>query len=152
MLSRPYQGGYRPIVAADIDLCNQLQAIGLLEKTGPCEWGPADVRDIQAMIREWEACHWIAPEDYRATAATVVGNCSMIGVHVETTGLRGGDGGHGGMVRLTLADVGNCDLSGKAERGRVTIETTGDAETLALIEALRFAGDRLQRMIDGGHS
>lgn len=70
---------------------------------------------------------------------------------VASSGVMGGDAGHGGWTEVTLSDAfGNCalavDVQGArgGQVGQVTIRVEGDAEMVVLAEALEWAGRRLR--------
>lgn len=78
-------------------------------------------------------------------------DANIIRVTVETTGYCGGDSGHGGHSSVTIEDMGGTDI--KAQFGvngggnkELRIDVGGDAELRTLIDALQWAGARLQSL------
>ena len=81
---------------------------------------------------------------------------------VQSTGLKGGDAGHGGVTSLQIRDLGSTSLGGYIQAGdgsghglpadsggnTVSIVVAGDAEALLLAEALEWAAVELRRMLD----
>lgn len=71
---------------------------------------------------------------------------------VRSTGLRGGDAGHGGITQLALTGDGTdwrvqtkVDPSGSLER--LDLEVRGDAELRVLAQALRWTAEQLEQAI-----
>lgn len=77
---------------------------------------------------------------------------STFEVEVGTTGLKGGDTGHGGRTYLRFKDAGGTDMNVVARKGEVTLTFGGDAELLNLIDALRFAVSVLKESKHNGTS
>lgn len=80
-------------------------------------------------------------------------NCNILEVKVGTTGLRGGDSGHGGRTYFSLEDLGGTDMSvivdGKSITSRkIELCFGGDAELNTFIEALEFAARSLKQMAE----
>ena len=72
---------------------------------------------------------------------------------VATTGLMGGDSGHGGRTVLRLVDKGGTDIKVVPVRnglsnGGLELHFGGDCELLNLIDALRFSADALEELAD----
>lgn len=72
---------------------------------------------------------------------------------VATTGLRGGDSGHGGRTVLRFVDKGGTDIKVVPVRnglanGGVELHFGGDCELLNLVDALRFSADALEELAD----
>lgn len=73
-------------------------------------------------------------------------------VEVGTTGLCGGDGGHGGRTYFALKDLGSTSISGRTrvdQYGCTNIEITlaGDSELRTLVEALEYAVSTLKNRL-----
>jgi hypothetical protein len=83
-------------------------------------------------------------------------NAALFEVEVGTTGLRGGDSGHGGRSYLRFKDQASSDFkisvvsSGESGNGEVVLTFGGDAELENLIEALQFALDVLKESKEDG--
>lgn len=70
----------------------------------------------------------------------------ILDLSVETTGLKGGDGGHGGATNVQLKIHGG-DLEGNVADGLIQIQVRGDAELRTLKAALRDAADFLDSVV-----
>jgi hypothetical protein len=70
-------------------------------------------------------------------------------VEVGTTGLRGGDTGHGGRTFLRFVNESG-DMRFKVGKDEVSLAFGGDSELEVLIEGLQFALDVLRKSEDGG--
>lgn len=76
-------------------------------------------------------------------------------VHVETTGLRGGDRGHGSWAEVRLTDLGNTSMEVliddetpiELQDGAITLRAEGDHEIIILIAAMEYAAKSLRRML-----
>lgn len=73
---------------------------------------------------------------------------------VQSTGLCGGDSGHGGWSRVHLSDLGSTDLRGSiggdlpTSTEQVVIEVGGDAELRVLADALLWAAQQLAGLLN----
>ena len=72
-------------------------------------------------------------------------SCNILEAEAGTTGLRGGDTGHGGRTYLRIEDVGGSDITIKPieakplrGNGGVEIILGGDCELETIIKALKF--------------
>jgi hypothetical protein len=79
-------------------------------------------------------------------------NAAILEVEVGTTGLRGGDTGHGGRTFLRFTDKAGTDMRIKSSEGEVLLVFGGDAELENLILALQFALDVLNESKESGTS
>src|SRR5258708_5745089 len=82
-------------------------------------------------------------------------SAALLEVEVGTTGLRGGDAGHGGRTYLRLEDQGSTDItvrpiSSGTGSGGVELIFGGDAELENLIAGLQFALDVLEESREKG--
>jgi hypothetical protein len=77
-------------------------------------------------------------------------HAALFEVEVGTTGLRGGDSGHGGRTYLRLKDNGDTDIRISQREGEVTLVFGGDAELENLIAGLQFALDVLKDAKENG--
>jgi hypothetical protein len=77
-------------------------------------------------------------------------HAAMFEVEAGTTGLHGGDAGHGGRTYLRFKDQGSTDMRVDAREGEVTLILGGDAELENLIAGLQFALDVLKESKDYG--
>jgi len=67
---------------------------------------------------------------------------NVLEVEVGTTGIRGGDTGHGGRTFFRLADLGGTDMrvgANNSNNPEVIIEFGGDCELDTFTRALEFA-------------
>jgi hypothetical protein len=76
--------------------------------------------------------------------------CCHFSVDFETTGPKGGDGGHGGYTQITFRDDGGTCMEIAPEEGREPEQTSsfvirfrGDDETLGLAKAFLSIGKQL---------
>ena len=72
-------------------------------------------------------------------------------VTVGTNGYQGGDSGHGGRTYISIEDTGCTDLNARAtinshDQTKVEIMLGGDSELDSIIEALRWAADKLEEI------
>jgi hypothetical protein len=74
---------------------------------------------------------------------------AVLRVEVGTTGLRGGDTGHGGRTFVRLVNEGG-DMHFKVGKDDVSLIFGGDSELEVLIEGLEFALEVLRKSKDGG--
>lgn len=79
-------------------------------------------------------------------------HAALFGVEVGTTGLRGGDSGHGGRTYLRFTDQGstNMTVDGAPNRESVSLVFGGDAELENLIAGLEFAVEVLKESREHG--
>lgn len=101
------------------------------------------------------------PETVHVAATEFVGACVM-SVRVKSTGLRGGDAGHGGFASVEFKDEGSTCIGARVETApnqgvvvppdcggySVRVEVRGDAEALMLADAMEFAATELRRMLE----
>jgi hypothetical protein len=85
---------------------------------------------------------------FKATKTIQAAN--WIYVAAETTGLRGGDSGHGGRTIIELGDYLCTDVKFKVSRDQkeLRIELGGDSELLTIIEAFEFIVATLKQGIE----
>jgi hypothetical protein len=69
---------------------------------------------------------------------------------VGTTGLRGGDTGHGGRTFLRIGNDGASDMRVEAGSDGVTLVCGGDLELEALIDGLRSVAEVLEQSREEG--
>lgn len=87
-------------------------------------------------------------EELGRSAATEINNGVRVTVNVRTTGLCGGDAGHGGRTEVRMHFDG-ADVRVRWDEDRnLTIDARGDLEVLALTDALEFAAKSLQLLLD----
>jgi len=80
-------------------------------------------------------------------------SANLLEVECGSTGLMGGDSGHGGRTYIRIEDVGGTDIKvtslpifrNTRGNGGVVIELGGDAELLTIIEAFRYIADELEK-------
>lgn len=71
-------------------------------------------------------------------------SCNILRVAAGTTGLKGGDSGHGGRTYLEIEDEGGTDIKfnvisdGTVSGAFLRIELGGDSELETIIEGLEF--------------
>ncbi len=79
-------------------------------------------------------------------------SANILEAEVGSTGLMGGDSGHGGRTYIRIEDKGGSDIKVHSlpiwpdyrGNGGVVIELGGDTEQLTIIDALRFIADTLE--------
>ena len=76
---------------------------------------------------------------------------NILGVTVATNGYQGGDSGHGGRTYIRLEDLSSTDIDARVSVGpdtnsKVEIMLGGDSELDSVIEALRWAADKLEEL------
>ena len=74
---------------------------------------------------------------------------NTLGVTVATNGYQGGDSGHGGRTYLSFEDLCSTDIDaavtyGQDTNAKVEIMLGGDSELDSMIDALRWAADKLE--------
>ena len=76
---------------------------------------------------------------------------NILGVTVATNGYQGGDSGHGGRTYIRMEDLSSTDIDARVSVGpdtnsKVEIMLGGDSELDSVIEALRWAADKLEEL------
>ena len=76
---------------------------------------------------------------------------NILGVTVATNGYQGGDSGHGGRTYIRLEDLSSTDIDARVSVGpdtnsKVEVMLGGDSELDSVIEALRWAADKLEEL------
>jgi hypothetical protein len=85
------------------------------------------------------------------TKAKQFNNAALFAVEVGTTGLCGGDSGHGGRTLLRFCELGSTDMRVKQEDAEtLTLVFGGDAELENLIAGLEFAVNVLKESKEHG--
>lgn len=75
----------------------------------------------------------------------------MLGVEVSTSGLQGGDSGHGGWAEVVLTNLAMMDMGdGSEHKDRLLIRVGGDMEMALLASGLEWAGQELRRLAQSG--
>ena len=79
------------------------------------------------------------------------GTFNTLGVTVATNGYQGGDSGHGGRTYICFEDLCSTDIVAAVTYGRdtnakVEIMLGGDSELDSVIEAMRWAADKLEEL------
>ena len=79
------------------------------------------------------------------------GTFNTLGVTVATNGYQGGDSGHGGRTYISFEDLCSTDIDagvsvGPDTNSKVEIMLGGDSELDSVIEALRWAADKLEEL------
>ena len=74
---------------------------------------------------------------------------NILGVTVATNGYHGGDSGHGGRTYISFEDLCSTDIDaivtyGQDTNAKVEIMLGGDSELDSMIDALRWAADKLE--------
>ena len=75
------------------------------------------------------------------TYSRVIENANILYAEAGTTGLQGGDTGHGCRTYIAIRDLGGTDISAKTidnGKGGFEVLLGGDAELATMIEALKF--------------
>lgn len=92
---------------------------------------------------------YVAKEEFWDACAT--------GVRVATTGLCGGDGGHGSITRVVIENLSGMSLECATARDDVPedvplieIQVAGDVELKNLAKSLRFAAEVLEEVMEKG--
>ncbi|MHC5250679.1 hypothetical protein [Enterococcus sp. LJL90] len=78
-----------------------------------------------------------------ATTKISISNANILEVEVGTTGLKGGDSGHGGRSYLSFKDLGGTMMHGNIVQNgddteMIEIEFEGDSELETFIEGLEI--------------
>ncbi|MFC7973881.1 hypothetical protein ACFUT3_01265 [Streptomyces cinereoruber] len=80
-------------------------------------------------------------------------DASALRVSVETTGLQGGDAGHGGMaeVEIRFLTGDSFEMTDGETAQKVVLKVAGDSEIATLAAALEWAGSQLKQL-SGAHT
>lgn len=72
-------------------------------------------------------------------------SANILGVTLEHTGFQGGDGGHGGFVKINVEDLGSTamELNGE-ECDRFELLFRGDTERITFLSALKMIVEELE--------
>ena len=81
------------------------------------------------------------------------GSFNTLRITVATNGYQGGDSGHGGRTYICIQDLGCTDIDARTsvndyDQAKVEIMLGGDSELDSLIEGLRWAADKLEKIKD----
>lgn len=87
-----------------------------------------------------------------ATWGTEVNHECSIGFSMTTTGLRGGDWGHGSRLLIEIEDLGGTAMEvretvPKNGQSKLSILVGGDAELLAMAEGLEFLAKHIRTVV-----
>ena len=79
------------------------------------------------------------------------GTFNTLGVTIATNGYQGGDSGHGCRTYLSFEDLCSTDIDavvsyGQDTNAKVQIMLGGDSELDSMIDALRWAADKLEEL------
>ncbi len=91
------------------------------------------------------------------TAKTTFSSANILDAEVGTTGLKGGDAGHGGETYLKLTDTANTawhavvlDESGESQvidqPASIIIAVQGDTELQTLADSLEWAANKIREL------
>lgn len=69
-------------------------------------------------------------------------NC--LKVSADTTGFRGGDGGHGGQTTITIEDLGGTSFDAKLTKDGIALTMYGDSELRTLYKGINFIKHALE--------
>lgn len=91
-------------------------------------------------------------ENLPMTAEKVICYFNTLRVKVGSTGLCGGDTGHGGRTCFMLENLSSTDMTVKVgdasfDNGKVQICLGGDSELRTFIDALQFTANSLKAMM-----
>lgn len=81
------------------------------------------------------------------TYSHIVYGANSLEVEAGTTGLMGGDSGHGGRTYFSVKDAGATDIEVRNFSGGFEVTLGGDSELETIIRALRFITNVLDEMI-----
>ncbi len=71
---------------------------------------------------------------------------NIIGVTLEHNGLCGGDAGHGGVVKLTIEDLGSTSMEVNGEEAsKLHLVIRGDSERQTFLAALKLVVQELEQ-------
>lgn len=71
--------------------------------------------------------------------------CNIIRVAAGTTGMMGGDTGHGGRTVIEIEDLGSTDIECEWQDRKLTMVLGGDSELITIIQALEFITTTLKK-------
>ena len=79
------------------------------------------------------------------------GTFNTLGATVATNGYQGGDSGHGCRTYICFEDLSSTDIdaevsSGQDTNAKLEIMLGGDSELDSMIDALRWAADKLEEL------
>ena len=76
---------------------------------------------------------------------------NIIGLTVIHNGLKGGDAGHGGFIRIEIEDYASTsmEVNGDAECQKIVLTIRGDSERETFIEAFKAIIDELESYPNG---
>ena len=75
--------------------------------------------------------------------------CNILEVKLEHNGLQGGDGGHGGYVKMNFSNQGAAIEVNGEECEEVELIFRGDDERLTLVDALKMIVKELEEHTEG---
>jgi len=82
---------------------------------------------------------------------TEISNCNILRVAAGTTGLKGGDSGHGSRTIIEIEDMGGTNIDFKITpnmgNGLIEICLCGDTELETIIQAFEFIVRTLKRQV-----
>lgn len=70
--------------------------------------------------------------------------CNILHVKLEHNGLQGGDGGHGGYVKMNFENEGALIIVNGKECEKVELIFRGDDERITLVDALKMIVKELE--------
>ena len=100
---------------------------------------------LKLMINEWRSTStgmqmWDAAYESTDTHSETFSDCNIITATITDTGEKGGDAGHGCIVKLSIKDeASTCMYLNGAECDFLEIEFHGDSERRTFLNALKFA-------------
>lgn len=74
-------------------------------------------------------------------------SANILKAEAGTTGLCGGDSGHGGRTYFALEDLSGTDISFKVSEGRIEVKLGGDSELVTVTNALKFITEIFEESI-----
>jgi hypothetical protein len=91
-------------------------------------------------IEVWQQAH-----DSTQVSSQTFTDCNIITVDVTDTGFKGGDAGHGCLVKFSIKDeASTCMFVNGMETGFFELELRGDSERRTFLNALKFAVDIIE--------
>lgn len=75
-------------------------------------------------------------------------SANILKAEVGTTGLCGGDSGHGGRTYFALEDLSGTDISFNTSENRIEVYLGGDCELCTITNALKFISGILEDAIN----
>lgn len=99
---------------------------------------------LKLMINEWRSTSnaikmWEDAYMSTDTLSETFSDCNIITATITDTGEKGGDAGHGCIVKLSIKDeASTCMFQNGVETDYVDIEVHGDSERRTLLNALKF--------------